>query len=131
MKTIAIIGAFLGLTSVLMGASSDHLFSEFITADNAERLDVALRYHQLYAVLIFCLGFYGVNTKLHALLKWAGYAFCAGTLVFCTSLYLSLMPNLYKAVYFTPVGGTILICGWLILISALVRTKISSIPDSL
>ncbi len=114
MKTIVITGAILGLTSVLMGAASDHLFSTFITADNAERLDVALRYHQLYAILIFCLGLYGLNTQLHPALKWAGYTFCAGTILFCGSLYISLLPDLDKAAYLTPIGGLALMLGWLL-----------------
>lgn len=119
MKTIAIIGGILGLTSVLMGAASDHLFSGLITADNAERLDVALRYHQLYAILIFCLGLYGLNAQPRPALKWAGYIFCLGIILFCGSLYISLFPSFDKATYLTPLGGITLMLGWLFSIKTL------------
>lgn len=114
MKAIAILGAVLGLTSVIMGAASDHFFAEFITPENAQRLDVALRYHQLYSVLIFCLGLYSLNAHCKPVLKWAGYIFCAGTVLFCGSLYISLFPGFEKATYITPVGGVVLMLGWVL-----------------
>ena len=114
MKTITIFGAVLGLTSVIMGAASDHLFFGFITEENSERLDVALRYHQLYAILIFCLGICGLHTQHLLVLKRAGYIFCAGTVLFCTSLYISLFPGLDKATYLTPLGGITLMFGWIL-----------------
>ncbi len=125
MKAIAIFGAFLGLTSVVMGAASDHLFSDFITTDNAKRLEAALRYHQLYAVLIFCLGLYGLNALSHVILKWAGYAFCAGTTIFCSSLYLSLHPNLSWLTLITPIGGFLIIVGWILGLLNLIRFRVS------
>ena len=109
MKTIAIIGAALGLTSVLMGAAGDHLFP----GENIQRLDVALRYHQLYAVLIFCLGLYGMNIQPHPKLERAGHLFCAGTILFCGSLYTSLLPGFESVTYLTPIGGITLMAGWI------------------
>lgn len=123
MKTIAIFGAILGLTSVIMGAASDHIFSGLITAENSEHLNTALRYHQLYAILIFCLGLYQINTQPNAAIKWISYLFCAGTILFCGSLYISLIPGLDKAVMLTPVGGTALICAWFLIILVLLRMK--------
>lgn len=123
MKTIAIFGAILGLTSVMMGAASDHLFSGLITAENAERLDVALRYHQLYAILILGLGLYGLHTQHHRALKCAGYIFCTGTILFCGSLYISLFPEFDMATYLTPLGGIMLMIGWCLIIFNLRRFK--------
>jgi uncharacterized membrane protein YgdD (TMEM256/DUF423 family) len=121
MKIIAIIGAILGLTSVVMGAASDHLFSEFITADNAERLDVALRYHQLYAILIFCMGLYGLHTQYRLLFKWAGYTLSAGTIIFCAGLYISLVPAMGWLVKIVPVGGVTITVGWLFCLIGVTR----------
>lgn len=123
MKATAIFGAALGMTSVIMGAASDHLFADLITPENTERLDVALRYHQLYAILIFCLGLYRINNPTPPL-KWASYAFCAGTVIFCASLYASLYPNLSRITVLTPVGGLIIMSGWALCLATLLRCKI-------
>ena len=122
MKTIVIIGAILGLTSIIMGAASDHFFSEFVTVDNAKRLDTALRYHQLYAILIFCVGLYGLKTQPHPTLKWASYAFCLGVVIFSGSLYASLLPSLSWIIFMTPLGGMTIMVGWLLcIINALLQ----------
>jgi uncharacterized membrane protein YgdD (TMEM256/DUF423 family) len=114
MKFIAITGAMLGFTSVMMGAAGDHLFSGLLTAQTAERIDVALRYHQLYAILILCLGLYGLHNAPSPAFKWSGYIFCAGTVLFCGSLYTSVIPGLDKATHLTPVGGATLMLGWVL-----------------
>lgn len=106
-----------------MGAASDHLFAEFITPENAERLDVALRYHQLYAVLIFFIGLYGLNKQYNKTFAWAGYTFSTGTSIFCASLYISLFPECSKVIYLTPLGGIVLMVGWCLTILSIKQFK--------
>ncbi len=124
MKQITLYAAFLGLTSVIMGAASDHLFAGLLTAESAQRFDVALRYHQLYAILVFSMGLYGLRTAEPPSFKIAGYLFCIGCTIFCGSLYASLFPGLDKATILTPIGGLTIMAAWVsCMISVLLSIK--------
>lgn len=108
MKSIVIIAALLGFSSVVMGAAGDHLLEANMAADLAERYAVALRYHQLYSVVLLALGFYGFQATRGKLYLMTCAIFIAGTIVFSGSLYLSTFLNLPALTYGTPCGGGLL-----------------------
>lgn len=110
----AILAAFLGLSSVIIGAAGDHLLEGKLTPDTVETFDVALRYHQLYAILIFCACLYASHTPTSRFFKAALAAWIFGILVFCGSLYASLLTGLAVLTYATPLGGTTLMLGWVL-----------------
>src|SRR5688572_21900717 len=94
MNLIAVSGAVLGLTSVIMGVSGDHLLAGKLTPETAHTFDIALRYHQLYAILIFCMGIYGVKETTAKTYILSCILFLAGIVIFCGSLYASLWVEL-------------------------------------
>ena len=113
-KTFAVFAAILGFTSVAMGAAGDHIFAQQLLDDHSRHVfETALRYHQLYAILAFCLALYGTTTPLSRSLKLALACFLAGTVIFSGSLYASLFEGMGELVYATPVGGTTLMAGWI------------------
>lgn len=63
------------------------------------------------------------------MMKWAGYSFIAGTILFSGSLYLLTFLKIQEsnAVKFagpvTPLGGVCFIAGWLFLLVAVLRKK--------
>lgn len=106
-----------------MGAASDHLFGGLLTADTADRLEVAIRYHQLYAILIFCLALYNLHApKPQPGLKVAACIFSIGITLFSGSLYLSLVPGLNWTTALTPIGGLTIMAGWLSCMIAFFRS---------
>ena len=114
MRWIALAGAVLGLTSVMLGAAGDHLLAGKLTPEIAHTFDVALRYHQLYAILIFCMGLYGHKEMPTKIYRLACLLFLAGIVIFSGSLYANLWMDLGQLSLGTPVGGVMLMCGWVL-----------------
>lgn len=112
MPWIAIAGAFLGLTSVIMGAAGDHLLKDILNAKTAQTFDIALRYHQLYAILIFCMGLYGAKNAHAKVYTVSCLLFLSGIVIFSGSLYASLWVSLGPLAFGTPMGGMMLMAGW-------------------
>ncbi|MGZ9109234.1 MAG: DUF423 domain-containing protein [Micavibrio sp.] len=115
MKWIVISAALLGLTSVIMGAARDHMLESRLTAQAAEQISVALRYHQLYSVILLCVGLYGLTQESQRFLTAICLTFLTGILIFSGSLYLSVFLFLPILTFGTPVGGILLMAGWLLL----------------
>lgn len=114
MSRIVITAAFLGLISVILGAAGDHLLSGRLTAEAAETFDVALRYHQLYSILIFAMGLYGLKEKAGTVYNLSCISFLTGIIIFSGSLYASLFMDLGLFRFGTPVGGMMIMCGWVL-----------------
>lgn len=110
MNKLLLCGAALGLVSVIMGALGDHAFD--LTPKNAESLDTGIRYNMIYAVLIVALALAPADKKL----RIAGYIFALGTAVFSFSIYASLILGIEQLTYITPLGGVIVMSGWVVLI---------------
>ena len=96
----------------MMGAAGDHMLKGHLTAQATEQISVALRYHQLYSIVLLCIGFYGLAQERQKFLIYICMTFLAGILIFSGSLYLSALLSLPILTYGTPVGGVFLMTGW-------------------
>ena len=114
MRLIVVAAAFLGLTSVMLGAVGDHLLMGKLTAETAETFDIALRYHQLYSILIFVMALYGLKELAGTLYRLSCIFFLAGIIIFSGSLYLSLWIDLGPLRFGTPIGGMMIMGGWVL-----------------
>lgn len=123
MKYILAAAAFLGFLSVALGAAGTHGFAAVLEPGNRAAFDTALRYHQLYSVLLFCVGLYGLNGKHGKLLTAACVTFLAGLVVFSGSLYCFALTDIRAFSFLTPVGGLTLMAGWILLILAALTGK--------
>lgn len=119
MNKVLFFGASLGLLSVLMAAYVDHSLSLMLTEKTREGVLVAIKYHQLYAVLVTMIGFIiplAVDQKLQKWLTRSAYVILAGMLLFCFSIYMSAIFNLLVLRHVVPIGGVTLMLGWVLLI---------------
>lgn len=115
MNKILLSGAILGLLSVLMAAYVDHSLSLALTDKARHSVSVALKYHQLYAIVITIIGLIiplQTNQRMKSWLTRSAYVFIAGTLLFSFSIYLALITGVLGVLRFTPMGGLILMLGW-------------------
>lgn len=104
------IGALLLGVGVALGAFGAHTLTDLVTPARLETFQTAVRY-QIYSGLgLMLLGLFG---RLGRGAPRAALTVMLGTLVFCGSLYLLVAgaPGFFGAV--APVGGGLLIAGWL------------------
>ena len=62
-----------------------------------------------------------INIK-HSMLNYAGYSFTLGTIIFSGSLYILCLTGITKFGAITPIGGVLLILGWIFLSFGIIKT---------
>ena len=117
MRMILVVACLLGALSVIIGAVGAHALSEELAADTKRGTDfaVALRYHQLHAVVLLALGFAGLHWGgvFGSRLRIAACLFLVGLFLFCGSLYGYAFGGPEGLTKISPFGGTTLIIAWL------------------
>lgn len=113
-KVFLIAGAVLGFLGVALGAFGAHALRGKLDPDQLARFETAVRYQFYHALALV-----GVALAARAWpelnLAPAGWAFIAGTVVFSGTLYLIDLTGIRAFGAVTPVGGALLLAGWLLL----------------
>ena len=121
MNPILLAGAVLGLLSVIIGASSEHVLQARVDDEVFRWVMTAIRYHQVGALIVTALGlalFVMNSHPLRKLLILAGWLFVLGTVLFSFSIYTTALTGVEAFTYLTPIGGTTLMVAWAVLIRA-------------
>ncbi|WP_420393399.1 DUF423 domain-containing protein [Acuticoccus sp.] len=117
---VVVVGALYGAIGVGLGAVGAHAIDSNFVATDAEAFETAVTYQLFHAVAMVALG--GLQPHvLRSLLGVASWAFGLGILLFSGSLYVLTLGGPSEAAMVTPVGGVLLIVGWLILAVAAAR----------
>jgi uncharacterized membrane protein YgdD (TMEM256/DUF423 family) len=114
-----LIGAILGLLSVIAAAYVDHSLALHLTGKQLSSVLTAVKYHQLYSIVISMIGVtlpLQINNMVKSWLVRSTYLFSIGIILFSFSIYISSLFDLSGVLYLTPVGGIILMTGWVGLI---------------
>ncbi|MGL1889204.1 MAG: DUF423 domain-containing protein [Reichenbachiella sp.] len=116
-------GAFFGLSSVILGAFGAHAFKAVLEASNRiEVYNTGVKYLMFHAVVLLVIGFAtNIDGK-----KWgviSGYMFIAGTILFSGSLFLICLLDISVIGIITPIGGVLLVIGWVSLLVAIIKEK--------
>ena len=110
------IGAMLGLISVIVGAYTAH--NSTLNAQQLNSLMTAVRYNQIYSILIIVIALVMLsNARLAKLktLKVSCIMFIIGSVIFSFSIYISTIANLPALRPIAPIGGTTIMLAWIIL----------------
>lgn len=125
MKIELFLGALMGFMAMLLSASVDHMLAGKLGPQALHSLQTAIHYQKYYALLIvlmsICLP--ATNAQLQKSLVIALRLFCLGSILFAAGIYLSLSFQMSMFVYLTPIGGVILILGWISLIIAAITSR--------
>ncbi len=110
-KNLGII-AVLGAVTIILGAFGAHALKEILSQATLKSFETAVRY-QMYHVLVLLFinksTYFTVTAK-----KQLSYLFYAGILFFSGSIYAIVLGVNAKGIWFvTPLGGLLLIIGWL------------------
>ena len=103
------VGAALGATAVVMGAFGAHFLKDRLGPADLDMWKTAVLYHLLHAPALVLYGLFDRAEQGRV----AGWSFFLGTVVFSGSLYALALgaPRWFGAI--TPVGGVLLILGWI------------------
>lgn len=112
MKKIWIFIAFSGALSVIMGAMSAHMLKDVLEAKDIARIQTAATYQMYHTLLIAMLAVY-YRYNQHKAVQQSVWVFVSGIVLFSGSLYLYTFTKTHALVFITPIGGMLLILGWL------------------
>lgn len=117
-----IVGATLGLLSVVIGASAEHLIQQRVEPEVWRWVMTAVRYHQVGALVVTAIGLSLLcGAQPRRWLVLAASFLAVGTVLFSFSIYAAALTGILSLTYVSPIGGVTLIFGWLLLIWAGVR----------
>lgn len=109
-RALAVAGALLAAIGVLAGAFGAHALKTLVSPGDLLIWETAVRYQLFHALALLILG---LQQRPQLLL--AGLVILPGVLVFSGSLYLLVLSDTRWLGAVTPLGGSLLIIGWLIL----------------
>lgn len=109
-------GAFFGMLSVIFGAFGAHALKKILSVEQLHSFEVGVKYQMYHAIVLIGLGVN--NAPISAAIYWC---FTIGIILFSFSIYgLILSDAKGKKLRFlgpiTPLGGLLLVAGWLLLL---------------
>ncbi len=109
-------GALFGMLSIILGAFGAHALKKTLSTDQLHSFEVGVKYQMYHAIVLLTLG-YGQG-PMTAPIYWC---FTIGIILFSFSIYgLVLSDAKSKKLTFlgpiTPIGGLLLVIGWLLLL---------------
>jgi len=126
-KIILLTGAFYGFLSVILGAFGSHLLKRVLSSEKIQVFDIGVKNQMYHALVLLFIGMFFPFSN--ALQKSMGYAFIIGVFLFSFSIYGLVFADKfnYSKTFLgpvTPIGGFLMIVGWVLLIINLIWYKI-------
>jgi uncharacterized membrane protein YgdD (TMEM256/DUF423 family) len=125
-KNIVVTAAILGAFTIMIGAFGAHGLKELISEKSLVSFETGVRSQMYHVIVMLILGVStGISPKTQ---KWVFRFFIIGILLFSGSIYLltlnEFLPFDAKTIAFvTPIGGFLLIIGWLRLAYGVIVNK--------
>lgn len=113
MKLFLIAGSFFGFISVGLGAAGSHALRQMLINNGSlESFNIGIDYLFIHSILLL---FTAVLIKLFPDKKFAisGWLFIAGNILFSLNLVVMSIFNFKMCSFLNPVGGILLMAGWL------------------
>ncbi len=123
-KKFLLWGLIFGVIAVIIGALGAHALKPHLSVDQQSSFETGIRYQMYHSLLLI-----GIANSKNLLSKITLYLFVSGTILFSFSIYLLNLKSLIgiESLKFlgpiTPIGGLLLISGWIILISKVLKNK--------
>ncbi|WP_433896719.1 DUF423 domain-containing protein [Sphingobacterium mizutaii] len=123
-QTALISGAVLGILSIVFGAFGAHALKKVLTEERLSSFEVGVRYQMYAAITLLIIGFHlDFNSSIE---NWAYYGLFWGCILFSGSIYILSFKDLLKFNMkfigpITPLGGLLMIVGWLMLLISFIN----------
>lgn len=112
--------AVAGALAVMLGAFAAHTLREALSARMLEvfQTGVTYQFYHVFALLVVGMLQLRGDTRL---LRMSATLFLLGMLLFCGSLYTLVLTGVHYLGIITPIGGVLLMAGWLMLAFAIIK----------
>ncbi len=125
-KTILITGAVMALLAVLLGAFGAHGLKKLVDSEGIDSFTTGVRYQMYHAIICIILG--NMSILQETVRRRIFYFFIGGITLFSGSIYLLVIDDvlgvsLSSIGFITPLGGFLLIIGWVLFVISLVKIK--------
>src|SRR3954467_1136588 len=110
-------GALLAASGLLLGAFGTHGLRAMLSPEALGWWQTAVQYQMWQAI-----GLVAIGAAPIARTRWSAGMLAAGTIIFSGSLFLMALSGARWLGAVTPVGGVLMIAGWICLAWSLVRT---------
>jgi len=122
MNLFAILGALNGFLAVALAAFGTHALVDTANAAQMVSLQKAAHYQMVHALALLAAGWMA-EARPGKAARIAGWAFFFGIIFFCGAVYSIGFSGSRALAPAAPVGGTLLMVGWLTLALAAFRKK--------
>lgn len=126
-KLILTTGCFFGLTAVILGAFGAHILAETLPESALESFKTGVDYQMYHALLLLVIGSF--DSPREKTKKAVFYLLTIGVFLFSGSIYLLATNSLTSFDFtvialLTPLGGTLLILAWTVLLVGFAKLKL-------
>jgi len=134
-KKITVLAAVMGATvladvmgalTVIIGAFGAHGLKEIVSEKTITSFETGVRYQMFHVILLLIIGFSAfIDQKTQ---KWVSRFFVFGILLFSGSIYFIALKDVFLIntktfIIATPIGGLLLVAGWLRLAYGIIVNK--------
>lgn len=116
-KKISAVAGFLGMTAIILGAFGAHALKKYLSLDQLATFETGVKYQMYHALFLL---FLGMNKSISDKVKNVIFILVfTGILMFSVSIYLLATMSITSINFkpfgiITPIGGLLLIMGWII-----------------
>ena len=121
-RTFFVVGSVLAGVAVAAGAFGAHGLQGRVEPQLLDVFATAARYQMTHALALLAVA-WGVGRWPHAGLALGGWLLVAGTTIFSGSLYLLVLTGSGWLGAVTPIGGILMISGWVVLAWRTARSR--------
>ncbi len=122
MRLFLTAGAISGAMAVLLGAFGAHLLKQMISPEMLEVFKTGIQYQFYHTSALLMVGLL-MNLNPTKSLKWSGYLFMSGILIFSGFLYLLALTGIKTLGMIVPIGGVMFVAGWICMLIHLLKIK--------
>lgn len=117
---VVLVGALNGAFAVAAGAFGAHLLDGRVTVADGDLFQMAVYYQAIHAAVLVAMGALK-NHVLDSLLFASSWAMALGTILFSAALYCTALGGPQIISMAAPIGGGLLLLGWLLVAVAAAR----------
>ena len=123
MKKYILSGGSFALLAVVLGAFASHALKSYFSPEVLESFQTGIRYMMYHGLALLLLSSFDISQNV-----WIFRLFFWGTILFSLSIYLLSLQEIIAINFswlgpITPIGGTLIIMGWCLLIWCILNKR--------